>query len=225
MSFTKSKQLVYGIILPALVIILLGFIGCSSEEATRSEEKAMPAVPPKPSAEQLKIDELTAENINLKQKLVKVEQDNNTLNARLTDIEAKLRAEMEKAAAPPPPPPVTATYEGAQKAFSEKNYDEAIKMFQALLDGGIAQDQADNCRYWIGESYFGKKEYQEAVKNFEQVLQFQFSEKKGDALFMLGRSYELLGDKAKAKESFERVVKDYPTNNNVKKAKEHWGRL
>jgi TolA-binding protein len=35
----------------------------------------------------------------------------------------------------------------------------------------------------------------------------------------------LQGDKAKAKEMFEKVVKDYPTNNNVQKAKEHWGKL
>jgi TolA-binding protein len=94
-----------------------------------------------------------------------------------------------------------------------------------LLDGGAPEDLADNCHYWLGESYFGKKEFKEAVKHFEMVFQYKSSEKKGDAYFMLGRSYEMLGDKAKAKEAFEKVVKDYPTNNNVQKAKEHWGRL
>ena len=216
------------IALPAFLILLFSLIGCSSEEATRTEQKAMPAVPPKPTREQIKIDSLETENVNLKQKLVKLEQDNNTLNVRLTDVEAKLRAEIEKASAPPPPPPqpvLTVTYEAGQQAFAEKNYDDAIKIFQTLLDGGIGEDQADNCHYWMGESYFGKKEYAEAVKHFDVALQYKTSEKKGDAYFMLGRSYELQGDKAKAKEMFERVVKDYPTNNNVQKAKEHWGRL
>jgi len=211
----------------AFLILLLTLIGCSSQEATRTEQKAMPAVPPKPSREQLKIDSLEMVNVNLKQKLIKLEQDNNTLNVRLNDVESKLRAEIEKAipAPPPAPPPLTTTYEAGQQAFAEKKYDDAIKIFQALLDGGIAEDQADNCHYWIGESYFGKKEYAEAVKHLDAVLAYKTSEKKGDAYFMLGRSYMLQGDKAKAKEMFEKVVKDYPTNNNVQKAKEHWGKL
>ncbi len=217
----------FRISLSAFLILIVTLIGCSSEEATRTEQKAMPAVPPKPSREQIKVDSLETENVNLKQKLVKLEQDNTTLNFRLTDVETKLKAEIEKATPPPPPPPppLTTTYEAGQNAFAEKNYDDAIKIFQALIDGGIAEDQADNCSYWMGESYFGKKEYAEAVKRFEAVLQYKTSEKKGDAYFMLGRSFELQGDKAKAKEMFEKVVKDYPTNNNVQKAKERWGRL
>jgi tol-pal system protein YbgF len=215
------------IALTAFFILLITLIGCSSQEATRTEQKAMPAVPPKPTREQLKIDSLETVNVNLKQKLIKLEQDNNTLNVRLSDVEAKLKAEIEKATPPPPPPPppLTTTYEEGQKAFAEKKYDDAIKIFQALLDGGIAEDQADNCHYWMGESYFGKKEYAEAIKHFEASLQYKTSEKKGDAYFMLGRSYQMQGDKAKAKEMFEKVVKDYPTNNNVAKAKEHWGKL
>lgn len=214
----------FRISVPAFLILLVALIGCSSQET----QKAMPAVPPQPSREKIKIDSLETVNVNLKQKLIKLEQDNNTLNVRLTDVESKLKAEIEKAATPPPPPPpppLTTTYEAGQKAFAEKKYDDAIKIFQALLDGGIAEDQADNCHYWMGESYFGKKEYAEAVKHLEAVLQYKTSEKKGDAYFMLGRSFQQAGDKAKAKEMFEKVVKDYPTNNNVQKAKEHWGKL
>jgi tol-pal system protein YbgF len=177
----------------------------------------------------VRIDSLETLNVTLNQKLMRLEQDNNTLNAQLSDVEAKLKAELDRAAAaakpPPPRPAPTATYEGAQKAFAEKRYDDAIQMFQALLDGGAPDDLADNCHYWIGESYFGKRDFKGAVKHFEMVFQYKTSEKKGDAYFMMGRSYELLGDKARAKESFEKVVKEYPTNNNVEKAKEHWGRL
>jgi len=225
MSFARHERIFVRLSLLALIVAILSWIGCSSEQAVRSEQTAFTRPP---SPEQKKIDSLETQNVNLKQKLVKLEQDNNTLNARLGDVESKLKAEIDKAAAPPAPPPappVTATYEGAQKAFAEKKYDDAIQMFQALLDGGSPEDLADNCHYWIGESYFGKKDFTEAVKHFEMVLQYKISEKKGDAHFMLGRSYEMLGDKAKAKESYEKVVKDYPTNDNVKKAKEHWGRL
>ncbi|MBF8294833.1 MAG: ybgF [Bacteroidetes bacterium] len=225
MSFTRYERIFVRLSLLALIVAILSWVGCSSEQAVRSEQTAFTRAP---SPDEKKIDSLETQNVSLKQKLVKLEQDNNTLYARLGDVESKLKAEIDKAAAPPPPPPappVTASYEGAQKAFAEKKYDDAIQMFQALLDGGSPEDLADNCHYWIGESYFGKKEFMEGVKHFEMVLQYKISEKKGDAHFMLGRSYEMLGDKAKAKESYEKVVKDYPTNDNVKKAKERWGRL
>ena len=226
MRFSRYERTFIQLSLFALMIAILSWVGCSGEQAVRSEQTAITRAP---SPEQRKIDSLETANVTLKQKLVKLEQDNNVLNTRLSDVEAKLKAELDRAAAaaqpPPPPPAPAATYEGAQKAFAEKKYDDAIQMFQALLDGGASEDVADNCHYWIGESYFGKKDYKEAVKQFEMVFQYKTSEKKGDAYFMLGRSYELLGDKAKAKESFEKVVKDYPTNNNVQKAKEHWGRL
>jgi tol-pal system protein YbgF len=226
MSFSHFERTFVRLSLLALILAVLSFVGCSSEQAVRSEQTA---ITKGPSSEQRKIDSLETVNVTLNQKIVKFEQDNNTLNARLSDVEAKLKSELDRAAAaakpPPPPPTPTATYEGAQKAFAEKKYDEAIQMFQALLDGGTPEDLADNCHYWLGESYFGKKDFKEAVKHFEMVFQYKTSEKKGDAYFMLGRSYEILGDKAKAKESFEKVVKDYPTNNNVQKAKEHWGRL
>ena len=212
-------------LLPAVTCFLLLWAGCSGEEATRSEQKAMPAVAPRQAPEQPRIDSLETVNAILKQNLLKAEQEKQSLAIRLSDIEAKRAAEMEKAAAPPKAPVVSPSYEGAQKAFSEKKYDDAIQMFQALLAAGIPEDLADNCRYWIGESYFGKKEFREAMKNFELVLQYKTSEKKGDAYYMLGRSYERLGDKTKAKELYEKVVKDYPTSNNVKKAKEHWARL
>jgi tol-pal system protein YbgF len=221
MSFARTKEIAFRLSLPALIISLFAWGGCSSQQAIKA--------PPGPTPDQLKADSLMTVNVTLNQKIVKFEQDNNTLNARLSDVEAKLKAELDRAAAaakpPPPAPAPTATYEGAQKAFAEKRYDDAIQMFQALLDGGTPEDLADNCHYWVGESFFGKKDFKEAVKHFEMVFQYKNSEKKGDAYFMLGRSYEMLGDKAKAKESFEKVVKDYPTNNNVAKAKEHWGRL
>ena len=221
MSFARFKETLLRLSLPALMVLLFTWAGCASEEAVQPE--APPPPPPGPTAEQMKIDSLEANNINLKQKIVKLEQDNATLNARLADVEEKLRVELEKAAAVPKPPP--ATYVGALKAFQDKKYDDAIQMFETLITGGIAEEQADNCHYWIGESFFGKKQYGDAIEHFEMVFQYKASEKKGDAQYMLGRCYEASGDKAKAKEAYEKVTKDYPTNNNVQKAKERWGKL
>ncbi len=188
MSFPRLKGVVLPIFLFASMSLFLVWSGCSSGAATRTEQTAMAAIPAQPTREQLKIDSLETENVNLKQKLVKLEQDNNTVNARLSDVEAKLKAEIDKAATPPQTaavavaPASPASYEGALKIFGEKKYDEAIQMFQALLDGGIPEDIADNCHYWIGESFFGKKQYKEAIKHFEMVLQSKNFREEGGCL-------------------------------------------
>ncbi|MBI3577903.1 MAG: tetratricopeptide repeat protein [Ignavibacteriales bacterium] len=181
--------------------------------------------------------------MDMRQRLVKLEQDNFASNSKLTESEAKVAAEREradkaaeaaKAAVPVVAPPAKEApkstesfggYEGAHKAFAGKKYTEAIQTYQAVLDGGAGEDLADNCHYWIGESYFGLKKYDEAMKHFEMVFQYKTSEKKGDAQYMIGQCYERTGKKAEAKQAYEKVVKDYPTCDVVQKAKERWGRL
>lgn len=201
--------------------------GCASSQETMES-----------SPEQRKIDSLLTVTMDMKQQLVKSEQDKAALTGKLTDTAAKLAAERERAdkaveeaksAAATKETPKSmesySGYEGAHKAFAAKKYNDAIQAFQALLDGGAGEELADNCHYWIGESYFGLKKYQDAITHFEMVFQYKVSEKKGDAQYMIGQCYERTGKKVEAKQAYEKVVKDYPTSDVVKKAKEHLGRL
>jgi tol-pal system protein YbgF len=214
---------------------------------TKPEPAKVEAPPSQLALYEKQIADLQTENTSLKQKIVKLEQDNRTLNARVTETEAKLIAEKERAdkaedaaknvmAQPSPPKgkivestsPTSVTpaaYDQALIAFRGKKYDTALQSFQSLLDGGIREDLADNCTYWIGETYFAKRKYSDALKSFEAVMKYKASDKKGDAQYMLGQTYERQGNKAKAKEAYERVVKDYPMNSNVKRAKEKWAKL
>lgn len=191
------------------------------------------------------LEEVQAENTSLKQKVIKLERDNRTMMERITDAESKLTAEREKSerameaartaarsAAGMESPKTTAAsavpmtaYENALAAFNGKKYDQAIKMFDDLLSGVIGEDLADNCHYWIGESYFGKRVYDESMKHFEEVFKYKGSEKAGDAQFMMAQCYERLGKKAEAKDAYERVVKDYPTSGKVAVAKTRLAKL
>jgi tol-pal system protein YbgF len=237
---------------------LSSFIGAEPKKEQPVKKEEPPAPPPSATMEmQRQIDDLRAENTSLKQKIVKLEQDNRSLTARLADTEAKLLAEKERAdkalesartvatrggqvteasaPAPAPASPSTAitkptaasavSYNEALKMFKAKNYDGVINSLQSLIDGGISDDLKDNCYYWKGESYFAKRNYAEAIKNFEKVLQFKKSEKQADAQFMIAQSYDRMGNKAKAKEAYEKVVKDYPTSGKVQRAKERWAKL
>lgn len=224
---------------------LTSFIG----EKPKEEKVEAPApvdsaamMPPAPTLE-AQLEELRTENTSLKQKIVKLEQDNRSLNARISDTETKLMAEKQRAdkaeeaaknaaksgmtrganlAEPPPAAPVAVSasaYDHALQTFRNRKYDDAIASFQALLDGGISPDLADNCTYWIGESKFGKRDYNGAIKSFEQVFDYKKSEKFADAQYMIARSLQALGERAKAKEAYEKVVKDFPTSRLVAKAK------
>jgi tol-pal system protein YbgF len=230
----------------ALLIALFAWSGCrSSEEVARQNNQALSSflgdmkpkiTSPPPAVDQKKLRDLEAENTTLKGKITKLEQDNGALTTRLSDIEAKIMAEqaskqvepakeVEPAKAVEPARPSDASYEAAYQLFRKKKYDEAIQMFQALLDGGIREDLADHCHYWMGESYFAKKNYREALNQFEAVFQYKFLAKRADAQYMTGRCYERLGDKGKAKAAYERVTKDYPTSGKARLAKERWGKL
>ncbi len=201
------------------------WIGCeSSEEAMRREAEARQR-----QEEQQRLAQLESENASLKQQAARLEAENKGLLARVAELEKKI-AEMSRPVEPPKPEPKPvlgpmSAYESGLQAFNEKRYDDAIAIFQDLLSMGVEESLADNCQYWIGESLFGKQQYAEAMKQFETVLEYKVTEKKGDAYYMLGRCYEAQGNKAKAKEMYEKVVKDYPTNDLVKKAKERWGKL
>jgi len=220
----------------------------------KSEEAAKPATTASSSEDlQKQFDALKTENTDLSQKNLKLKDDARRLKAQLDDAEAKYAAEKgradraeeaAKAAGAQLMSEVRKTesmatakggeiktermmtdYEQALSAFRSRKYDDAITKLQRMLDEEVPNDVADNCHYWIGEALFAKKKYKDAVGSFESALSYQRSEKKADAYFMIAQSYERMGNKAKAKAAFERVVKDYPTSTHVKKAKARWAKL
>jgi len=248
------------------IVFALILVGCAASEETTegaesSDQRALTniagdarpelgqsAQKPAPAATEALMEDLRTENTGLKQKLVKMEQDSRSLSVRLSETEARLLAEKERAekaettarSLAQPTAPVRgamtagigapteaslAAYEQALTSFKKKQYDDAISRFQALLNSGVSVELADNCNYWIGESYFGKRNYREAVPYFEKVLGFDHSPKLADAHYMIGQSYERLGDKAKAKASYEKVIKDFPVSGNVKRAKERMAKI
>ncbi len=108
-----------------------------------------------------------------------------------------------------------ARYSHALLLFAEKNYDGSIQALNSLLQSGNGKDLADHCIYWMGEGYFAKSMYKNAVTQFQKVLKIESSNKKADAYFMLGRSYEALGDFKKARQAYEQVANQFPLCSNA----------
>lgn len=251
-----------------LVLSLSAFIGCVSSEESFEDETmaafdepktpavAIPPAQPTPAPADLLVEELKRENADLKQenaslkqKVTKLEQDVRTLNTRVSETEAQVVAEKDRAdkaetaarslaqQAPPPaavptpglPGPPTSTtlgsYQNALSSFRRYQYDEAIRQFQGLLNVGISRDLVDNCVYWIGESNFGRKQYREAISYFEKVFEYVESGKKGDATFMIARSYDMLGDRSNARAMYDKFVREFPSNRNAGRANSRLARL
>ena len=220
------RKLLKNCLLLNFIIVLFGLllIGCSASEETAKESTP----PPQPSASEMmqkEISTLKTENASLKQQLTKIEQDNRAATARVAELETQLTELKERQTVTPPPSPklnITNPHEVYQDGlgkFRARNYEEAALAFQSILDGGAPEGLEDNCTYWLGECAYGAKKYKEAIEHFHKVLSFSRSAKKDDAQIMIANSYFAMGNKAKAKEEYNKLIDKYPASPYVKTAK------
>jgi TolA-binding protein len=103
------------------------------------------------------------------------------------------------------------SYDAALRIYESGKYQKAIEALQELLRRGIDRDLQDNCLLWIGVSYFNLKRFDRAASKFKQVIGWRGTDKKADALFMLGQTYEQLGNRQQAKTMFEALLKEFPS--------------
>ncbi len=223
-------------ILPGIAVIFaLAMVGCGSAEEAMDEEFGST-----PTAQlESRIDSLVSENRKLRDQVEAVTGENRRLTARNAELETKVAESMAAAQAAPPtapspvPAPAPATsgsnagsaYEAALSLYNVKNYQGALERFQALLNSGTAGKLADNCRYWIGESYYGLGKYSDALSSFQQVVETKGSSKIPYALLMIGNCEALLGNKDAAREAYSKVTAQYPTSPVAGKARARLSKL
>jgi tol-pal system protein YbgF len=231
MSSNERRFGILASLVPVAALALsLSVFGCGSSGENVEEWETAPVVSPNAMLE-YKVDSLQNENRRLQDQIEAVAAENRKLTARNAELETKLTEAMSspKATTTTPdekaPAANTGGYDGALAKFHAKDYSGAITDFQALIDSGIEASLADNCHYWIGESQYGQKQYKSALKTFQGITALQRSGKKADATFMIGNCQLALGNKADAKESFQKVVADFPTSPLVEKAKEKLAKL
>ncbi len=85
-------------------------------------------------------------------------------------------------------------YQDALNEVYAHRYEEAIVKFQELLRQNDTDELADNCQYWIGESYFAMGSFQLSIAEFEKVFAFENNNKSDDSQFMIGMAYLKMGD-------------------------------
>lgn len=94
--------------------------------------------------------------------------------------------------------------------YNEKNYNEAKKYYQNILDveNGPYKDTAT---YRIGQIYFNSKDYSKALRNFMRIeLLYEGSNLREAAKLKIATTYEIQKEDEKAKRTYEEFYEIYP---------------
>ena len=186
-----------------------------------------------------RLDALDQKLGDLKRQGEETSQRVETLAARLEEIETRLRAKgpvrdpkadlpagksakaegLETATVLTP----TAAYNLAYNDYLKGNYDLAVAGFEDFLKKFPTTSLTAHALYWIGEAYYNKKEYRSAIEAYERLSndkKHEKSDRLAAALYKSGLANAALGDTAKARGLFKRVVEDHPQSNEATLAKQ-----
>lgn len=106
----------------------------------------------------------------------------------------------------------TQQYDAAYQLLKERKFPEAVSAFHALLAVSPGGKKAPYCEYWLGELYLASDpaELDKAKTHFVTLLtQYPSHGKVPDGMYKLGTVFNRAGDKAKARVTLKRVIKDY----------------
>ena len=169
------------------------------------------------------------------------------LKTSLDDAESAMRSlratpvppESRPAPAPaPPPPPAPAPASPASGPTPSRN-TEADRMFAAALaklragdDGQAALEftefvtqypahpQAAAAQNYIGDAYYRQREYRQALGEYQKTVDtYTQAAQVSEALLKIGLCQRALGDGARAKTSWEQVIKQFPKSDAARQAR------
>ncbi len=221
----------FRVLLVAFVTLALAVVGCGPAEETTEEGEEWEQTPTvSPTARmEYQVDSLTNETRRLQEQVDAVATENRNLRARVAELETKITEQAAAQISAPAPAVASGEsrsgYTGALDLFMARNYQQAITEFEGLLSAGISDDLADNCHYWIGESYYAMGKYSEAIGHFEKVFDFPQSGKRPYAQLMIGNAQAALGNTSAAKEAYNALVTTYPASHLVSKAQDKLAKL
>lgn len=129
------------------------------------------------------------------------------------------------AAAPPTatatPPNPRVLFQQAYGDYTSGNYTLAVQGFQAYLDSFPKSPQAHEAQLYAAESLALDKKDMEAVAAYNRVIaNYPDSPSVPQAYYKRGMSFERLGEAARARESYEAVIKQFPESGQATLAKQ-----
>ncbi len=210
---------------------VLRLLGITPENANTDAPKMEPQVTetktaPAPSGVtdlQKEVDRLQSE-LNVKnQQIADLRSSLMEREARLQDLERSSQTPATRGASGGNG--FVQRYADARNLYEQRRYAEAATAFQAILAENEKSSYADNCQYWIGESYYGLGKFPQAIAEFEKVFTFARSNKTDAALLKIGLCYLQMGERQQARSQLEQLIATYPSSPYVAKARRYLARL
>jgi tol-pal system protein YbgF len=128
---------------------------------------------------------------------------------------------------PPPTPLASATTTPAADLYREgatrlraKELDAAVLSFYDLIVTYPDHPLRESAQFLVADTFYSQKDLKGALAEFEElILAVPRGEKIPDALLKIGLCHKGLGDAARAKRSWERVVKEHPASAAARQAR------
>jgi len=116
-------------------------------------------------------------------------------------------------------------YEQAWAAQNQGRADDALKLYEDVTVKSTTEAAA-RARFMIGEICFERKEHKDAIRHFFKVAYvYNYPEWQAAAHYESARCFEVLGDTAQAKKSYQEVVTQFPMSDRVEPARKRLAAL
>lgn len=111
-------------------------------------------------------------------------------------------------------------YAAALATFRAREHGQAVLDFLDFIAKHPRHPLAANAQYWIGEAYYVQRDYRQALAEFQKVPEVApGAAKAADALLKIGLCQRNLRDEARARQTWQRVVRDFPQSEAAIKAR------
>ena len=108
-------------------------------------------------------------------------------------------------------------YAAAMASFRAREHGQAVLDLLDFLARYPKHPLAGSAQYWIGEAYYVQHDYRQALVEFQKVLEHGVV-KMPEALIRIGLCHLSLRDRNRARQTWQRVVWDYPGSESAKLA-------
>ena len=115
-------------------------------------------------------------------------------------------------------------YAAAFGLLEEDKFDEAIPLFESMIESYPNGKRLPDAFYWLGETYarLDPPQWEKSRQSFVQLTRlYPDHAKVPESLLKLGTINEELGDEPKALEYFDRVVNDFPRSDAARLASQY----
>ena len=104
-------------------------------------------------------------------------------------------------------------YRAGTENLQTKNFDAAVLSFYDLIVTYPNHPLREGAQFLVADIFYMQKDFRSALAEFEALIAaVPRGERVPDALLKIGQCQKSLGDAARAKRTWERVVKDHPAS-------------